>query len=259
AKKLGGATVFTLHNLAYRRRELFEPFDAVVVPSEFARAHYQKALGVEAEVVPPIIDEAKVVVSQNTRRFATFVNPSPDKGGYFFVGIARELNRLRPDIPLLVVDSRSTVDSFKKSATARGLTNLYSLENVADPRAFYSQSRVVLVPSLCEESFGRVVVEAGFNGIPVLCSDRGALPEVCGVPELILPVSKRFDATSRVVPEPAETKLWVERIARLWDDEDYAQKKGAALRERVARYSQRRVEETTRRFLTRFARSTPSG
>ncbi|MBP5622195.1 MAG: glycosyltransferase, partial [Thermoguttaceae bacterium] len=130
--------------------------------------------------------------------------------------------------------------------------------NVVDPRAFYSQSRVVLVPSLCDESFGRVVVEAGFNGIPVLCSDRGALPEVCGVPELILSIPKKFTATSRIVPEPSETTRWVERIARFWDDEDYAQKKGVALRERVARYAQRRFEETTTRFFTRSARNADS-
>ena len=38
----------------------------------------------------------------------TFVNPLPEKGVYPFVRIAQELGRRRPDIPLLVVESRGT-------------------------------------------------------------------------------------------------------------------------------------------------------
>ena len=38
----------------------------------------------------------------------------------------------------------------------------------------------MLVPSLWRESLGRVPMEAMANGIPVLASDRGALPETLG-------------------------------------------------------------------------------
>src|SRR5262249_7022856 len=61
-----------------------------------------------------------------------------------------------------------------------GLSNLHRMANTPDPRDFYRVSRVVLMPSLWRESLGRVPIEAMANGIPVLASDRGALPETLG-------------------------------------------------------------------------------
>ena len=37
-----------------------------------------------------------------------------------------------------------------------------------------------MVPSQWEEAFGRVIVEAQINGIPVLASDVGGIPEALG-------------------------------------------------------------------------------
>ncbi len=51
------------------------------------------------------------------------------------------------------------------------------MANTLDPRHFYRVTRVLLVPTLVSEMFGRVAAEALANGIPVLASDRGALPE----------------------------------------------------------------------------------
>ena len=53
-----------------------------------------------------------------------------------------------------------------------------------DPRAFYptvySMTRLLLMPSLWNESFGLVAAEAMLNGIPVLASNRRALTETVG-------------------------------------------------------------------------------
>ncbi len=42
---------------------------------------------------------------------------------------------------------------------------------------FYSQSDMLIVPSVHEEGFGRVILEALWCGVPVLGSRRGAIPE----------------------------------------------------------------------------------
>ena len=42
-----------------------------------------------------------------------------------------------------------------------------------DMRAVFARSRVLLMPSVWEESFGRTALEAQLNGLPVLASDRG--------------------------------------------------------------------------------------
>ena len=52
------------------------------------------------------------------------------------------------------------------------------------PRVFdstvYANTRLLLMTSLWLESFGLVAAEAMLNGIPVLASNRGALPETLG-------------------------------------------------------------------------------
>lgn len=47
-----------------------------------------------------------------------------------------------------------------------------------DAQAFYGQCDVIAIPSLWEEPFGRVVAEALLMAVPVICSDRGAFPEI---------------------------------------------------------------------------------
>ena len=116
---------------------------------------------------------AKVVATERAPRFLTFVTPTVEKGLYFFLGIARELGERRPDIPILLVEGRGKVHRLAMIPEARKLTNLNVLERVESPALFFKETRLLLVPSLCEETFGRVVVEAGLNGIPALCSDRG--------------------------------------------------------------------------------------
>ncbi len=252
ARKRGTKTVFHLHNLAYRDRVLFDAFDAIVVPSTFAQKHYQNKLGVDSVVIPPLVEEDSVLVSQNAKRYITFVNPSIEKGRYFFIGLANELGKLRPEIPFLLVESRDTTDSLKKSTTARLLTNLYRIDSTSEPRNFYELTKILLVPSLCEESFGRVVVEAGVNGIPALYSNRGALPEVCGIPQTILPIPNRFHACANFVPTEEETRPWVEIILRLWDNENYATEIGSKLRRHILQYSNSIVEAQTLDFYRRL-------
>ena len=254
AKERGGSAVFLLHNLSYNRKDVFNPFDAVVVPSRYAQKFYFDSLGLETRVVPPIIDESKVVVQENTRKFLTFINPTVEKGRLFFVRLARELNKVRPDVPLLAVETRAKADAFRSSSLARELTNLYSMETTDDPRHFYRQTRILLVPSLCKESFGRVVVEAGLNEIPVLCSNRGALPEVAGDPRLVLPIPERLTPFSNLTPTPEETAPWLDSVLKLWDDGEYYQEIGRSLKRGVSRFSQKASEDASFEFFEEFVK-----
>ncbi len=52
-----------------------------------------------------------------------------------------------------------------------------------DPAQFFSQIDVLVVPSLWDEPFGRVVLEGQAMQVPAICSNRGGLPEALGGPE----------------------------------------------------------------------------
>lgn len=49
---------------------------------------------------------------------------------------------------------------------------------VENPGEIYPQIDILAAPSRCVEAFGLVAAEAGAHGIPVVCSDRGGLPEI---------------------------------------------------------------------------------
>jgi glycosyltransferase involved in cell wall biosynthesis len=47
-------------------------------------------------------------------------------------------------------------------------------------RKFYGQIDLLLVPSLLEDAFPRVILEAAGNGIPVIATRVGGIPEALG-------------------------------------------------------------------------------
>ena len=70
----------------------------------------------------------------------------------------------------------------------------------------FAQMDALIVPSVGLESFGLVAREAMHYGVPVLASDRGALPERFeGVPEC----GALFDPE-----DPASLRAWIERLIR---------------------------------------------
>lgn len=154
------------------------------------------------------------------RRYVTFVNPQPAKGVFVFARIAQELGRRRPDIPLLIVEGRGGVNWLPRTGIdLSGLNNLSVLATTPDPRDFYRVSQAVLMPSVGNESFGRVAAESMANGIPVLASDRGALPEVVGDAGWLLKIPDRYTPQTRTAPSAGEVEPWVENIIRLWNDD----------------------------------------
>ena len=248
ARRMNVKNVFYLCNLGYNNKRLFDEFDAFIVPSRFSRDYYKRLLNIDCRVISPLIDESKVITANNSKRFLTFINPSPEKGLYFFLGIARELNRIRPDIPILIVEGRSKLTSKGFSQIEKPLTNLSVMENVTNPRLFYSQTRVLLVPSLCHETFCRVVVEAAMNKIPVICSNRGALPETATDLRYVLDIPNRFTPFSQTVPNQEEVSAWVEKIVELWDSPNLR----VVIGERARKNSIRFLSEQTSKQVENF-------
>src|SRR5262249_40258966 len=98
------------------------------------------------------------------------------------------------------------------------LGNISVMANTPDPRAFYRLSRIVLLPSLGSESFPRVPAEAFLNGIPVLASRIGGVPEVLEQAGFLFDVPEAYTPCTRLLPSAAEMAPWIETIIRLWDD-----------------------------------------
>jgi glycosyltransferase involved in cell wall biosynthesis len=222
ARRQGCITVFNLHNFRYGSINPFKNVNALRVPSHFSANYYHQALGLECSVIPNPVQRDRIEIRRREPKYLTFVNPSVEKGVYAFARIADELGRKRPDIPLLVVESRGT----EEDVAACGLDlrchgNVYFMSHTHDPCRFYRVSRAMLMPSLMSESFGRIAAEAMCNGIPVVASNRGALPETLGGSGIILSLPERMTRTTKILPMAEELTPWVEAIIRLWDDSEY--------------------------------------
>ena len=68
------------------------------------------------------------------------------------------------------------------------------------------------------------------NGIPVLASNRGALPEVLAETGFLLEIPAKYTPESKKSPSAEEIRPWVETIVRLWDDEVFYKERQRAAR-----------------------------
>ncbi len=252
-RKRGIKSVFFLHNLSYGDASLFACFDAVVVPSEFARRYYKERLGIDCYVIPPLIDRSKVSVEGGERKCVTLVNPSVEKGVFFFLGLARAIGQSHPEVPFLIVEGRAKASSLADVPEVLRLKNLSVMRTVSDPRSFWDKTRILLVPSTGKETFCRLVVEAAFNSIPVIASDRGAIPETMGDVSssginACLPIPSRFTPSFRSFPTTLEVEPWRQSLLHVLQDESAAICLGRILNENAQRFESLLVSERIERF-----------
>ena len=139
--------VFAIHNLNYQKAPPLTWADHRIVASEFARRHYRDRIGLDCHALPNPVNWDRVRVEDHKPRFVTFVNPVVEKGAGPFVRIAHELGRRRPDIPLLVVESRGTRENLAALGLGRDVqVNVRMMPNTNDPRRFYALTRIALLP-----------------------------------------------------------------------------------------------------------------
>ncbi|RCS43210.1 glycosyltransferase [Bremerella cremea] len=99
---------------------------------------------------------------------------------------------------------------------------LVDVRNQIHTRARAGSQLSALIRTL--STFGRVAAEAMMNGILVVGSNRGALPEVIGDGGIPLEIPERITPSSRELITAEELVAWGDAITRLWDDQSLRQK-----------------------------------
>ena len=185
----------------------FPPHVAVVANSEFCAREAAQRIGRPVPVIEPYVerDNYRTVPAG---RYVTYVNLVEVKG----LDLAYEIALACPDIPFLFLEawplSHRLVE--KLGQMRAGAANITWHRRVLDMRPIYKQTRLLLVPSQWKETWGRVVVEAQFSGIPAIASDVGGL-------------AQNVSDTGRLLDAGAPAEAWAEAVRSIWfDDAAYA-------------------------------------
>lgn len=238
---LAPRAVVYLHNAEFRTRGgLAMAHERVrwVANSSFTARQFEVCFGIPAEVLHPLVLPARCRAG-GPGRTVLFVNPQVEKG----VEIAMRLAEARPTIPFRVQqgwnNDAGVVAHYRERAAAAG--NVDWRPGGSDMGAVFDGARLLLAPSVWEESWGRIASEAQMNGIPVLASKRGGLPEAVGPGGLLVDAHAPLDD-------------WLAALDRLWGDEAEHAALSAAARRHAAR-----PEIDPDRTLDRFLALLPSG
>jgi glycosyltransferase involved in cell wall biosynthesis len=193
---------------AFRKEDL--PEATYIVNSRFTAERFSARHGSQPKVVNPVFRPERYRTTWKPSN-VTFINPVAEKG----VDLALAIARRCPEIPFVFVKGwpLKPLQQLRLKHALSTLSNVTMLERTGDMRQIYQNCKILLVPSVWpRETWGRVASEAQINGIPVLGSDIGGLPEAIGDGGIVLRSTDPVD-------------LWVEVLKRLWHDEAWFQMK----------------------------------
>ncbi|QZN86335.1 glycosyltransferase [Cellulomonas sp. C5510] len=157
---------------------LRDPRVRVVSNSRYVAGQVRDALGLDTPVVYPPVDLGDCRATGHDPVHVTMVNPRDVKGIDTTLAVAALLPHrqfLLQEAWALDPDERDVL-----LGRLRALPNV-RLAPVTDRMAeVYRRTAVLLAPSRVVETFGRVALEAAANGIPVVATRAGGLPEAVG-------------------------------------------------------------------------------
>jgi len=154
--------------------------------STFIARRLAAETGATVEIIRPVMQpEAYRVDSVGDSILV--VNPHPLKGGGRVVELAMALPHRSFIVAGGWASERHKPDVIAIEHQLAQLSNVQRIWHFDDLRVGFRRSRCLLMPCLEEEAFGRIAAEALIAGVPVIASDRGALPETVGAGGVTLP------------------------------------------------------------------------
>ncbi len=192
----------------------------LVSNSRFVAEALQAGYGANSTVLYPMVDLQGYRASPWAPELITLVNPATEKG----VDLAFDVARLMPRQRFLFQEGWP----LEPDAAARLHAGIAECPNVVlgrrtrRMRDVYQRTAILIVPSRWEEAFGRVVLEAQVNGIPVVARDVGGLGEALGDGGMLMPAT-------------ASAEAWAESLARLLQDSTLYRRLSDRARQNVQR------------------------
>ena len=155
-------------------------------------------------------------VGQGDQDFALFVGRlSEEKGIYALIDAWKSHN---PNITLKIVGDGPLTEVVRAAADSNPQIELLGRKPFTEVLSLMGQAKVVVVPSVFYETFGRTIIEAYSSGTPVVASRIGAMQE------LILPGETGYFF------EPGNSEDLMAKVKTVLSDEAARQKMRTAAR-----------------------------
>ncbi len=176
-QQLPGAHIFQSppHIASFLRNQVYIPLlktRIVITNSQFMQACVEKDLGIPALAWHPPHDLSQFQAG-GTHPGTGVIGFSASQGQVKGTEIVTQLIPMLPEYQFVIAGTRFN----PREITA---PNLISLGHVTHMKDFYRQLDILIVPSVWEEAFGLVILEATANGLPVIANRRGGIPEALG-------------------------------------------------------------------------------
>jgi glycosyltransferase involved in cell wall biosynthesis len=201
----------------------------VFANSRFHQGRIRDLLNLESVLWYPLPTFGAYRVRRDKRR-ANRIGFSSTQGRAKGNEIITEIAQRMPERSFIVVggryDPRSSVS----------LKNVECWGHIPEMTRFYREIDLLLVPSLWEEAFARVILEAAVNGIPVIANRRGGISEALGDGGVLIDWDQSREPDINAIADQ-----YVKTIRRILDDEDLYQRYSRKALTRSAEYE---IEQT---------------
>jgi len=151
--------------------------DLYIAPSEFARRKFEQA-GFPSEklTVKPNFLLEDPGPGAGEGKYALFAGRLTAEKG--LASLLEAWRMLKVRLPLKIAGEGPMLGDVQRMAEGLAGVEFVGRQPLDKVLQLMGRARVVIVPSIAYETFGRVVIEAFAKGTPVIASDCGALPEL---------------------------------------------------------------------------------
>ncbi|PWB82114.1 MAG: hypothetical protein C3F08_00455 [Candidatus Methylomirabilota bacterium] len=210
---------YALRSMTARKLRLFtDNVTMVIALNQFAKERLVKA-GFDEErvvVLPNMVEVPETPIDASRGRYVVFSGRMcPEKG----VATLLDAARRTPEIPIRLLGGGPTLEEYSADAPP----NATFLGQITGERVVeqYRGARFLVVPSLWFEGCPLVILEAMSNGLPVIASRIGGLPELVD------------DGVTGLLFEPGDAEELANKMRALWLDTATCRKMGQAGRGRA--------------------------